>query len=29
MPLHILLVDIGAAVLVGAIVWYFRLLGRR
>jgi len=25
----VLLVDLGALVLIGLIVWYFRLLGRR
>jgi hypothetical protein len=29
MSLDILLVDLGALVLVGLIVWYFRLLDRR
>jgi hypothetical protein len=28
MPLDVWMVDLGAAVLVGAIVWYFRMLGR-
>ena len=28
MPLDVLLVDLGAFVLVGLIVWYFRLLDR-
>lgn len=29
MPLDILLVDLGALVTVGVIIWYFRLLDRR
>lgn len=29
MPLDTLLVDLGALVAVGIIVWYFRLLDRR
>jgi hypothetical protein len=29
MPFDVLLVDLGALVVVGLIVWYFHLLGRR
>ena len=29
MPLDVLLVDLGAALLIGWIVWYFRLTERR
>ena len=29
MPLDILLVDLGSLLVIGLIVWYFRLLGGR
>ena len=29
MPLDVLLVDLGAVLLIGCIVWYFRLTERR
>jgi hypothetical protein len=29
MPIDVLVVDLGALVLAGGIVWYFRVLNRR
>jgi hypothetical protein len=29
MPLDVLLVDLGSLLVIGLIVWYFRLLGGR